>query len=123
MQLRPQSYNGDFKQPAPNLGFAWNPDFSDGFLGKLAGGSNLVIRGGIAVNHYDEGWIPWENVATGSISNQTVSLNPGQWVPGVDCLRPNRRLAAGTKLGSSELLIADAGSSFNLYSGRLFQHG
>jgi len=89
LQLRPQSYNGDFKQPAPNLGFAWNPDFSDGFLGKLAGGSNLVIRGGIAVSHYDEGWIPWENVATGSISNQTVSLNPGQFVPGSIAFDPS----------------------------------
>ena len=82
LQLRPQSYTGDYKQPAPNFGFAWNPDFTDGFLGKLAGGSNLVIRGGFAVSHYDEGWIPWENVATGSLSNQTVSLNPGQFVPG-----------------------------------------
>jgi hypothetical protein len=82
LQLRPSSYSGDFKQPAPNLGFAWNPYFSDGWLKKLAGGDGLVIRGGFAVNHYDEGWIPWENVATGTLSNQTVSLNPGQFTPG-----------------------------------------
>jgi carboxypeptidase family protein len=82
LQLRPSSYTGDFKQPAPNVGFAWNPDFKTGWLQKLAGKDNLVIRGGFAVNHYDEGWIPWENVATGSLSNQTVSLNPGQFSPG-----------------------------------------
>jgi hypothetical protein len=77
LQLRPRTYGSDYKQPSPNFGFAWNPDFENGFLGKIAGGSNLVIRGGFAVNHYDEGWIPWENVATGSISNQSVYLNPG----------------------------------------------
>jgi hypothetical protein len=77
IQLRPKTHNSDFKQPSPNFGFAWNPDFENGFLGKIAGGSNLVIRGGFAVNHYDEGWIPWENVSTGSLSNQSVCLNPG----------------------------------------------
>lgn len=82
LALRPQSYTGDYKQPAPNFGVAWNPDFEQGVLGKLAGGGNLVIRAGVAVNHYDEGWIPWENVATGSISNQSVSLNPGQFAAG-----------------------------------------
>jgi len=88
LQLRPSSYSGDFKQPAPNFGFAWNPNFENGFLHKLAGGNSLVVRGGFAVNRYDEGWIPWENVATGSISNQTVSLNPGQFVPGTISFDP-----------------------------------
>ena len=82
LQLRPSGYSGDHKQFAPNFGFAWNPSFDDGFLHKLSGGDNLVIRGGFAINRYDEGWIPWENVATGAISNQTVSLNPGQFAPG-----------------------------------------
>jgi len=82
LQLRPSGYSGDYKQVAPNFGFAWNPRFDDGFLHKLSGGDNLVIRGGFAINRYDEGWIPWENVATGAISNQTVSLNPGQFNAG-----------------------------------------
>ena len=46
----------------------------------------MVIRGGFAVSHYDEGWIPWENVATGSISNEAVFLKqgsgPGLFAPG-----------------------------------------
>jgi hypothetical protein len=48
------------KQPAPNLGFAWNPGFNNG---------NLVIRGGGAISHYDEGWGPFEQA--------TVFTNPG----------------------------------------------
>ncbi len=88
LQLRPKTYNGDFKQPSPNFGFAWNPDFENGILGKLFGGGNTVIRGGIAINHYDEGWIPWENVATGSLSNESVYLNPGQFTPGTVTFDP-----------------------------------
>ena len=82
LRLRPSTYSGDYKQPAPNFGFAWNPYFSDGWLKRVSGGDNLVIRGGFAINRYDEGWIPWENVATGSLSNQSVYLNPGQFAPG-----------------------------------------
>src|SRR6202012_5801026 len=69
LHLRPSTYSGDYKQPAPNFGFAWNPEGKDGLLKKIAGG-NLVVRGGFAINRYDEGWILWENVATGSLSNQ-----------------------------------------------------
>jgi hypothetical protein len=75
--LRPQPYNGDYKQPAPRLGFAWNPDFENGFLGKLAGGSKMVIRGGYAINRYDEGTIPWENVATGGLANESFFCDQG----------------------------------------------
>jgi hypothetical protein len=54
-------YHGDFLQPAPNLGFAWNPTFSNGFLGKIFGGSNTVIRASYSLNPYDEGWETFEN--------------------------------------------------------------
>jgi hypothetical protein len=75
--LRPQPYNGDYKQPAPRFGFAWNPDFENGFLSKLAGGSKTVIRGGYAINRYDEGTIPWENVATGGLSSESFFCYQG----------------------------------------------
>ncbi len=75
--LRPQPYNGDYKQPAPRLGFAWNPDFENGFLGKLAGGSKTVIRGGYAINRYDEGTIPWENVAAGGLASESFFCYQG----------------------------------------------
>ncbi|MGH9465968.1 MAG: carboxypeptidase regulatory-like domain-containing protein, partial [Terriglobales bacterium] len=80
--VRPQTYPADLKEIDPKFGFAWNPNFTSGLLGKLAGGSNLVIHGGFAVNHYDEGWYPWETASIGSLYNQTVSLNPGQFTPG-----------------------------------------
>lgn len=79
---RGHPYNGDYRQPAPNFGFAWNPDFENGILGKLMGGSDTVIRGGAAVSYYDEGWVVFENVATGPGLTQTVSLNSSQFTPG-----------------------------------------
>lgn len=69
IDLRPSPYSADLKEPAPNFGFAWNPDLTDGFLGKLAGGSKLVIRGGAAITHYDEGWTTFEQA--------TLFSNPG----------------------------------------------
>ena len=35
--LRPKPYKGDFVNPAPNVGMAWNPDKPEGFLGTLLG--------------------------------------------------------------------------------------
>jgi hypothetical protein len=82
IELRTQPYSGDKKQPAPNFGFAWNPVFENGILGKLTGGGSLVIRGAAAVSHYDEGWTSWEQAATGPLFNESVFLNAGQFSPG-----------------------------------------
>jgi hypothetical protein len=113
LQIRPSSYSGDYKQPAPNIGFAWNPEVSDGWLSKLAGGSNTVIRGGFAVNHYDEGWIPWENVATGSLSNQSVYLNPGQFTPGSITFDPTGgSFALNAVPGSFQLPMPESALTF-----------
>jgi hypothetical protein len=54
-------YHGDLLQPSPNLGFAWNPDYTNGFLGKLFGGTSTVIRASYTINPYDEGWETFEN--------------------------------------------------------------
>jgi hypothetical protein len=48
-------YNRDWKNFAPNFGFAWNPNFTKGWLGKLAGGQKTVIRGYYGLVYYDEG--------------------------------------------------------------------
>lgn len=81
--LRPSPYKADMIQPAPNFGFAWNPDFESGFLGKLFGGSNTVIRGGAGISHYDEGWTTFEQVASGNPGLlQSVFLNVGQFPAG-----------------------------------------
>jgi carboxypeptidase family protein len=48
-------YKTDWLNLAPNLGFAWNPTKTDGFLGKLMGGGKTVIRGSYSLIFYDEG--------------------------------------------------------------------
>ncbi len=79
-------YNGDFIQPSPNLGFAWNPDYSEGFLGKLLGGSQTVIRGSYSINQYDEGWETFENNTVyngaGYIQYLNYSSAAGEFAPG-----------------------------------------
>jgi hypothetical protein len=79
-------YHGDFIQPSPNLGFAWNPDYSEGFLGKLFGGSKTVIRGSYTINQYDEGWETFENDTVYDGAGYTQYLNysaaAGNFTPG-----------------------------------------
>jgi hypothetical protein len=80
ISLRPAPYSPDLVQPSPNFGIAWNPSFSpDSFLGKVSGGSNLVIRGGAAITHYDEGWATFEQATEYSNPGDTqdVFLNAG----------------------------------------------
>jgi hypothetical protein len=49
------AYKPDWINPAPNLGFAWNPKREEGWLGKLLGGSKTVLRGSYGITVYDEG--------------------------------------------------------------------
>ena len=49
------SYKSDLVNPAPNLGFAWNPSGGSGLLGRLLGDRKTVIRGSYSINFYDEG--------------------------------------------------------------------
>jgi hypothetical protein len=49
------AYKSDLKNPAPNLGFAWNPSGGPGLLGKIIGDRKTVIRGSYAINFYNEG--------------------------------------------------------------------
>lgn len=48
-------FKADWKNFAPNLGFAWNPNITEGFLGKLLGGQKTVFRGSYSTIVYDEG--------------------------------------------------------------------
>jgi hypothetical protein len=48
-------YNSDLVNPAPNVGFAWNPAGGQGMLGKILGDRKTVIRGSYAINFYNEG--------------------------------------------------------------------
>ncbi|HEX4951386.1 MAG TPA: carboxypeptidase regulatory-like domain-containing protein [Blastocatellia bacterium] len=48
-------FKTDWKNFAPNFGFAWQPNISEGWLGKLLGGDKTVLRGSYSVIVYDEG--------------------------------------------------------------------
>jgi hypothetical protein len=75
--LRPKPYKGDFVNPAPNVGMAWNPDKPDGLLGKILG--QAVYRGNWALNYYDEGLITFQTAnGNGPGLSQTLTLQPGQ---------------------------------------------
>jgi len=49
-----QAYNNWNVAPQPAIGFAWNPKFDSGFLGKLTGGEKTVIRGGYSLRKFTE---------------------------------------------------------------------
>jgi len=49
------AYNTDWLTLAPNFGFAWNPNVTKGFLGKVLGRSKTVLRGSYGLVVYDEG--------------------------------------------------------------------
>lgn len=45
-------FGDDKNNIQPRIGFAYSPEFEDGFLGKLTGGlGKFVIRGGYGINH------------------------------------------------------------------------
>ena len=48
-------YETDWLTLAPNFGFAWNPNRTKGWLGKVLGGSKTVFRGYYGLIVYDEG--------------------------------------------------------------------
>lgn len=40
------------KSPQPNIGIAWTPQVSEGWLGKLLGGTDTVLRAGYSLRRY-----------------------------------------------------------------------
>jgi len=80
-------YKRDYVNPAPNFGFAWNPSGERaGFLGKLLGDRNTVIRGAYSITYYNEG--------LNSISN---SLSGGQGFRQTGTFTNGVNFAAGTR--------------------------
>ena len=64
--------------PQPTIGLAWNPNYSEGFLSKLFGGSNTVIRAGFDVKRFTEPYqYFWNNASNhGMAFFQFFSLEP-----------------------------------------------
>jgi hypothetical protein len=51
---RSHAYSPWNVSPQPNLGIAWSPQFTEGFLGKLTGGGKTVFRAGYSLRRYTE---------------------------------------------------------------------
>jgi Carboxypeptidase regulatory-like domain len=79
-------YNTDWLNFAPNLGFAWNPSRTEGWLGKLLGDGKTVFRGSYSTIVYDEG-TQFFAANLGPNAGKTINANliPGQ--PGQTNLR------------------------------------
>ncbi|HEV2386358.1 MAG TPA: carboxypeptidase-like regulatory domain-containing protein [Candidatus Acidoferrales bacterium] len=96
-------YSTDWSNVAPRVGLAWNPAFSGGLLGKIAGSRQTVLRGGFGifydrVNTVQSVVIPMLGVGFG----QTISVNGPtcnmSGTPGTGCnaapASPNPALSA-----------------------------
>jgi Carboxypeptidase regulatory-like domain len=87
-------YETDWLNFAPNVGFAWNPSFTSGFLGKVFGDGLTVIRGSYSNIVYDEG-TQFFAANLGPNAGKTIgatTLVPGQ--PGATNLPPFYTLSA-----------------------------
>ncbi len=65
--------------PQPTIGIAWNPNYTEGLLGDLAGGGKTVVRAGFSIKRFTE---PqqyfWNNATNHGIAYfQYFSLVPG----------------------------------------------
>ncbi|HKE22724.1 MAG TPA: carboxypeptidase-like regulatory domain-containing protein [Bryobacteraceae bacterium] len=70
-------YKSSLVNPAPNFGFAWNPNGS-GILGKLLGRNKTVLRGGYSISYYNEGMNAISNVLSGNRgSSQSIAATAG----------------------------------------------
>jgi hypothetical protein len=76
-----QAFKPDYKNFNPNVGFAWNPNRTDGLLGKFLGGSKTVIRGSYGIVTYDEGTQFFAaNLGPNAGKQINANLIPGQGV-------------------------------------------
>jgi hypothetical protein len=83
-------YNANLVLPQPQIGFAWNPSVSEGWLGKFVGEGKTVIRGSFTLKNYTEGGQNfWNNASnagynffnTGRI-DASNSVGPQFYAPG-----------------------------------------
>ncbi len=80
-----QAYNVDYKNFAPNFGFAWTPSLKGGWLGRIVGDSgHTVIRGGYSMAYNRNGLADYSG---------TFGANPGS------AISANRDLTIGNLVG------------------------
>ena len=53
-EARGRQYNPWYVSPQPQIGIAWSPAFTDGFMGKLTAQGQTVVRAGFAFRKYTE---------------------------------------------------------------------
>ena len=92
LETRPSPYHGWNVTPQPTIGFAWNPNVRDGFLGKLLGGNGTVIRSSYSLRR----WVTpqqffWNSAANyGAFYYQNWNSDPGiNFTPGSVMLGSN----------------------------------
>jgi hypothetical protein len=87
---RSHQYNAWNVSPQPTIGLAWNPNYSQGFLGKLMGGSDTVIRAGFDIKRFTEPYqYFWNNASNHGMAffqyykfAATGTPGPGQFQAG-----------------------------------------
>ena len=73
-----KGYNTDYKNFAPNFGFAWSPNVKGGWLGRLIGeNGQTVIRGGYSIAYSRRGIGEIRGILT-SNSGATITTNRDQ---------------------------------------------
>ncbi len=94
-----QTYNVDYKNFAPNFGFAWTPSAKEGWLGRLiGGGGQTVVRAGYSIAYNRNG--------LGDFSG-TLGANPGS---SRSATRDNTiGNLVGGELGSLPVLLRETG--------------
>lgn len=77
-RTRTSVYNGWYVTPQPQLGIAWNPDKTDGFMGKLFHGNSTVVRAGFGYRRMTEPYQFFWNSASneGYAFYQSFRLSP-----------------------------------------------
>ena len=131
-----QPYNNWYKAPQPAIGLAWNPNVSNGFLGKIMGGDKTVIRAGFSLRKFTEPQqYVWNQASDyGSFYYQSFFLNAntsgavGSFAPGSlnissfnpGAADPTQAFGAGTQYGLSPkvFLKSEPASDFTFRSGQ-----
>lgn len=90
LKANKQPFDSYHVTPQPAIGLAWNPNFADGWLGKLTGSGMTVIRAGYSLRRFTEPYqYYWNNASDqGSfyyqnfVYNGSVSGVQGTFAPG-----------------------------------------